>query len=136
MKVKMRNILIICGLMVAVGLGLFLNYLWSVEKYKNKIDKMVFSNISIDTLNDGIYEGEYDVDFIYAKVRATIKDGEMTELKLLEHKNDRGTPAEVIIEDILEQQIVEVDAISGATNSSKVIKKAVENALEKAKGKK
>lgn len=132
MKSKKKVILLICGLFIAVGLGLCLNYLWSVNEYKNKINKMVFSNIRISTLKDGTYEGEYNVDFIFAKVRATIEDGEMTELKLLEHKNDRGTPAEVIIEDILEQQIVEVDAISGATNSSKVIKKAVENALKKA----
>ena len=36
-----------------------------------------------------------------------------------------------VIDRILDQQRLDVDAISGATNSSKVIKKAVENAIRK-----
>jgi uncharacterized protein with FMN-binding domain len=34
------------------------------------------------------------------------------------------------VDQIVSEQKIDVDAISGATNSSKVIKKAVENALE------
>lgn len=40
-----------------------------------------------------------------------------------------GKPAEAIVEDIVENQSIEVDAVSGATNSSRVIMKACENAL-------
>ena len=35
----------------------------------------------------------------------------------------------LIVDRIIEEQKIEVDAVSGATNSSTVIKKAVENAL-------
>ena len=51
-------------------------------------------------------------------------------IRILEHKNERGQAAETIVDQIVSEQKIDVDAISGATNSSKVIKKAVENALE------
>lgn len=48
---------------------------------------------------------------------------------ILEHNNERGAKAEAIKEQIVKEQKINVDAISGATNSSKVIKKACENAF-------
>jgi uncharacterized protein with FMN-binding domain len=92
---------------------------------------MTFSDIDISSITDGIYEGECNVDYIYAKVSVSVKEGVITDLKLLEHKNERGAAAERIVEDILDKQTINVDAVSGATNSSKVIKKAVENALRR-----
>ena len=50
-------------------------------------------------------------------------------IDLLEHRNEKGKPAEQIIDDILKRQQIDVDEVSGATNSSKVIKKAIENAI-------
>lgn len=38
--------------------------------------------------------------------------------------------AEAVLEEILRQQRIDVDTVSGATNSSKVLKKAVEDALK------
>ncbi|MDE6875254.1 MAG: FMN-binding protein [Lachnospiraceae bacterium] len=78
---------------------------------------------------DGVYVGEYDVDFIYAKVEVTVRGGVIADIDILEHKNGRGKSAEIIVEKIIEEQKINVDAVSGATNSSIVIKKAVENAL-------
>lgn len=49
----------------------------------------------------------------------------------MEHRHERGKAAEVVIEKIIKEQKIDVDAISGATNSSTVIKKAVENALKR-----
>ena len=69
------------------------------------------------------------MDFVYAKAEVTVKAGVITNIDILEHKNGRGSRAEVVIDRILEEQKIDVDAVSGATNSSTVIKKAVENAL-------
>lgn len=44
-------------------------------------------------------------------------------------KNGKGSAAESILSDMLTKQTTSVDAISGATISSKVIRKAVENSL-------
>ena len=104
-------------------------YLKSVADYKKAVKETTFSGISISNIPDGIYMGEYDVDFIYAKVKVTIQNRTITGIELLEHKNGRGKPAETIIDRIIEKQKINVDAVSGATNSSIVIKKAVENAI-------
>ena len=104
-------------------------YLKSVADYKRAVKETAFSGIDISNIPDGIYVGEYDVNFIYAKVEVTVRNGVITSIDILEHKNQRGKPAEVVTDRIIEEQKIDVDAISGATNSSTVIKKAVENAI-------
>lgn len=104
-------------------------YLKSVADYKRAVKETTFSNLDISDVSDGVYVGEYDVDFIYAKVEVTVQNGVITNIDILEHKNGRGNSAEVVIDRIMKEQKIEVDAVSGATNSSTVIKKAVENAL-------
>lgn len=104
-------------------------YLKSVADYKKAVKETAFSNLNISNVPDGVYVGEYDVDFVYAKVEVTVQNGVITNIDILEHKNGRGKPAEDVVEIIMAEQKIDVDAVSGATNSSTVIKKAVENAL-------
>jgi uncharacterized protein with FMN-binding domain len=132
MKAKKR----IIGIFIAfilILVGLMVVYLYKVYHYRSTVKSMTYSDVDISTIPDGTYEGDCNVDFIYAKVSVTVKAGVISSIDLLEHKNERGKPAESILKDIVEQQEVDVDAVSGATNSSKVIKKAVENALLSAK---
>ena len=70
------------------------------------------------------------MDFVYAKVEVTVQNGVITNIDILEHKNERGKAAEIVTDRIIAEQKTDVDAVSGATNSSTVIKKAVENALQ------
>ena len=52
------------------------------------------------------------------------------EIELKKHDNGQGFPAEIIPGKVVEAQSLEVDIVSGATYSSKVILKAIENALK------
>lgn len=88
------------------------------------IEKIDFSQIK-----DGQYTGSYDIIPVKVSVKATIQNGKITQIDLLEHFNGRGTPAEQIVDLIIEKQSLQVDSISGATVSSMAIKKAVENSL-------
>ena len=99
--------------------------------WRNKIREIHIQDIDISEAEDGVYVGEYDAGYIYAKVEVTIENGNIAELRILEHGNERGEAAEVITEEIKRQQKLDVDAVTGATNSSSVIKKAVQNALVK-----
>ena len=105
-------------------------YLKSVADYKKAVKETTFSDIDIGNIPDGTYIGEYDVNFIYARVEVTVRDGAITNIDILEHKNERGKAAEIVTDRIIAEQKTDVDAVSGATNSSTVIKKAVENALQ------
>lgn len=127
---RIRILLILAALVIITGCIIAFNYLKDVKTYQETVKSMTFTEIDLSKIPDGIYEGECDVNYIYAKVKVTIKDSKIHQIQLIEHKNQRGTSAVGIIDAILEEQKIDVNTISGATNSSKVIKKAVENALK------
>ena len=126
---KKKIISVIILLFLLIGLICGAVYLKNVADYKRAIGETTFDEIDIADVSDGIYIGEYDVNFIYAKVEVTVEDWEIVSINILEHRHERGKAAEKVIEKIIEEQKIDVDAVSGATNSSTVIKKAVENAL-------
>ena len=130
---KKKTVLFVIMFLLLVGFVLGILYLKSVSDYKQAVRETTFEDINISDIPDGAYVGEYDVDFIYAKVEVTVQNGEITNINILEHRNERGKTAEVITDSIVDEQKIDVDAISGATNSSTVIKKAVENALKSRK---
>ena len=51
------------------------------------------------------------------------------DIEILKHECGKGYPADVIVSDMIKDNTVEVDAVSGATMSSEVIKDAVRDAL-------
>ena len=84
-------------------------------------------------LADGIYDGSYREGPNSALVRVTIKTNTIVSIEIVEHQAWRGKQAEsVVLERILAAQSTDVDAVSGATNSSRVIMNAVHKAVEKA----
>lgn len=126
---KKRIISCIVVIFLLVGLLCLVLYLKSVSDYKQAVNDIVFEEIDITKIPDGTYVGECNVNFIYAKVEVTVQNGEIKNIDILEHKNERGEAAETVIDKIADEQKIDVDAVSGATNSSTVLKKAVENAL-------
>lgn len=127
---KKKLILFVIMLPLLAGLVWGISYLKNVADYKQAVKETTFEEINISDISDGIYVGEYDVNFIYAKVEVTVQNGEITNINILEHRHERGKNAEAVTNKIVDEQKIDVDAISGATNSSTVIKKAVENALK------
>ena len=130
MKLSQKRILSLTVILLFLIVLIFTAiYLKSVADYKKAVRETTFTNLDISNIPDGVYVGEYDVDFVYAKVEVTVQNGAITNIDILEHKNGRGKSAEIVTGRIMEEQKIDVDAVSGATNSSTVIKKAVENAL-------
>lgn len=87
------------------------------------------STPSFAGLADGAYKGYYDGGMVKAEVAVTISGGAMTAVEILKHECGTGKPAEAIVEDVVVNQNLDVDVISGSTYSSKVILKAIEIAL-------
>ena len=90
--------------------------------------------VAPERLRDGIYEGAASSWPNRAKVRITVADGRIDTIELLSHYASWiGKKAEGIIPArIITQQSTRVDAVTGATSSSRVIMNAVQNAVEKA----
>ena len=116
---------------IAVGIMVLVLGFYGLEllNYKKTIKEIKIENVDLSTISDGKYTGSCDASYIAAEVSVTVKDHKITDISLLKHKNERGKPAEVIPQKVVETQNLKVDTISGATNSSKVILKAIENAL-------
>ena len=84
-------------------------------------------------LVDGVYEGSYEGGPNSATVKVTIQGQHIAKIEILKHDAWKGKKAEPIIpQRIIEQQSTAVDAVTGATNSSKVIMNAAQTALEQA----
>ena len=115
---KKKTVLFVIAFLLLVGFVWGILYLKSVADYKKAVKETTFEDIHISDIPDGVYVGEYDVDFIYAKVEVTVQNGEITNINILEHRNERGKTAEVIADSIVDEQKIDVDAISGATNGS------------------
>ena len=82
---------------------------------------------------DGIYRGNYSLSGTPVRVTldVTVEESTITEIRIVRHTGSSiGRRAEVITQNIIEEQSLEIDAISGATGSSKAILMAVENALQ------
>jgi uncharacterized protein with FMN-binding domain len=62
-------------------------------------------------------------------VRVSVRDGRITEIKLLRHSHGPGHGADAIVDRVVASQSLRVDAVSGASYSSKVVLKAIETAL-------
>ena len=108
-------------------------YLISVQNYKKTFSNLKISDVDLSKISDGKYTGSCDALYVAAEVSVTIKDHKITDIILLNHKTERGKSAEVIPGNVIKAQSLQVDTISGATNSSKVILKSIENALDSAK---
>ena len=85
-------------------------------------------------LNDGVYKGSYSNGPNSAVVKVTINEDRIEEVYIVRHFSSwKGFKVnEIIPQRIVEAQSTNVDAVTGATNSSIVIMNAAQEAIEKA----
>ncbi len=77
----------------------------------------------------GSYEGYWDGGLVKVRVAVEAEDGRVGRITILLHDCGTGKPAEAIVDSVIDAQSLRVDVVSGATHSSKVILRAIENAL-------
>lgn len=78
---------------------------------------------------DGTWRGKVEWGVLAVVVDVTVQAGEITAIQILQHDHGKGGKGEEVIDNILEAQSINIDAISGATLSSKAILNAVADAL-------
>lgn len=126
-----RNKALLLGVVVllAVVLVALLLFLKAALEYKGAVEALTVQEVDLAQVADGTYTGGCDVGLVSAQVEVTVEDGALVEVTLTEYRSLLGRGAEALPETMVAQQRVDVDAVSGATESSTVIKKAVANAL-------
>ena len=127
----MKKIFMIIGAVFITGLIAFgVNVYMSITNATEEILNEDIQAINFNQYEDGIYEGEYYHDDIGITVSLEINQGTLVSIEYSNHKNGKGEKAETIKENIIEEQSILVDDISGATISSRCIKLALINAME------
>ncbi|HUW64864.1 MAG TPA: FMN-binding protein [Spirochaetia bacterium] len=112
-----------------VGVVLTTRYLMIAKKYKQLVSQTVIRGVDLSKVANGVYFGSYDVIMVADEVMVTVRDHKITGIEIIKDVSQRGQRAEPILSRVISAQSLHVDTISGATNSSKVILKAIENAL-------
>lgn len=127
-----KNLLVMVVIVLGISAAFYIGLQSKLNKFSEEVSKISINDIDISTLNDGTYSGEYFVnESVGAIVKVTVKDNKITDIDFIEHKHGKGKKAEAITDIVIEKQSLNVDAISGATGSSTVILKAIDNALNK-----
>jgi uncharacterized protein with FMN-binding domain len=87
----------------------------------------------MNSIPDGGYRGNYSVSGTPIRVTldVTVQSNRIIAIKIVKHVcSPIVKKAEKIIENIIDRQSLDIDAVSGATASSKGIQMAVQNALQ------
>ena len=124
-----KKLLIAGGISLAIILVMFILITNGLSEGAN----VQIHGIDLIHIADGDYVGEYDFKRWQETVTVSVRNGEIVEI----HADEKNMPDifsdyniyEEIIGRVIAAQNTTVDAVSGATVSSKALLKAIENAL-------
>lgn len=131
----MRNKIVIVILSVlgiaAIGFGvMYFTYLAPMNETLKEVRTMDIKDVELESLKDGVYQGEYSYSSTTCRVEVVLKDHRIIEIKVLDNgRTEYAKKAEEALERVKKQQSLQVDVVSSATTTSKALLKAVENAL-------
>ncbi|MGI6576314.1 MAG: FMN-binding protein [bacterium] len=127
-----KKVKIVFGALLAIVIAVYFittGIIKNIESNLEQLADLTIANVDCSQLSDGVYTGSYKVFPVAAEVEVTVANHTIVAIELVEHNHGRGKAAEIIPSQVVAAQSLEVDAVSGATYSSKVILKAIENAL-------
>lgn len=128
MKKPFKIALFILIPIVVIGIGLFI-FIQLSTKGLEELSKAQISTPNLSQIEDGTYRGSYSAFPVNVELSVEMRNGEIIAIDITKHDNGQGKDGEKIVDDVIQAQSLDVDVISGATYSSKVILKAIENAL-------
>lgn len=92
-------------------------------------ESVVINDIDLQTVSDGVHRGSHRSFPVNVIVDVVVTNHVILRIDLVKHFNGQGQAAESIPGEVVARQNLMVDAVSGATVSSKCILKAIEDAL-------
>lgn len=127
----MKKLVMILGIIDIIVVALIGVVMKLGVAQKNDMKALRYEVIDMSKVENGDYEGIAETTLVKVTVMVTVFDHQITDIVINRHDNGKGQPAEIIVQNMIEQNNWEVDGVSGATTSSNVIKSAVSNALSK-----
>lgn len=95
-----------------------------------RVRNMAINSVDINRLSDGDYIGSFTYGGYEYRVKTVVQAHRIIDIEIMHNRDTHhAKQAEGVLTRIIERQTPNVDAISGATTTSKALMKAVENAL-------
>jgi uncharacterized protein with FMN-binding domain len=130
MKKTIKILIFVLLILAAVGTGGIM-YLSSGLKDGDSIQ---VNSIDVSALRDGEYLGSYDNKRWDNQVKVKIESGTITEIEVIDTVMfEKPEVTDALISQVLDQQTMEIDGVTGATVTVKAYLKAIEDALMKAR---
>ncbi|BFN38338.1 FMN-binding protein [Fidelibacter multiformis] len=122
---KFFRMYLFSGLMV-----LFLLLTSCARKELTEVRTMEIQPIPLQAIPDGRYEGRFTYSNFEYAVEVLVENHQITGIRVLQNRtSDYAKKAEGVLEKVVKEQKTNVEAVTGATTTSKALLKAVENAL-------
>ena len=86
-------------------------------------------DVDLSGLADETYRGRHEFNFTYV-VDVTVRDFSIADIRIIANRDSKyAVRAGAVLQRVVDRQTPNVDAVSGATTTSKCLLKAIENAL-------
>ncbi len=126
----------VVGVVVVLGVA----FLFGIRGMRETLGLQI-SGVDLSGVADGRYQGSYEAGRFKASVEVTVRDHKIVSVNPLGMDSSKAQDKKILdeayspaIAKIIETQTPRVDAVSGATATTKALLKAVENALVRAGG--
>jgi len=125
-----KVVLIIIIGVVVIAIGILSSLMLCNTAEMKRVRAMPINDINLSSISDGVYKGDYSYGGFTYEVEVTVKEHKIETINVLKNRNtSHAKSAEGVIGKVLKTQSVNLDAVSGATTTSKALLKAIENAL-------
>lgn len=114
-----------------ISSGIYAFYFFPNQKGLDAVRTMPIQNINLANMDDGSYKGEYSYGSYTYQVEVQVKKNRIEDIHVIHNRDTSyAKKAEGVIHRVLGKQALDVNAVSGATTTSKALLKAMENALK------
>jgi uncharacterized protein with FMN-binding domain len=122
---KAKVLIIILGIIVLFAIMFF-----AATAGMGEIKKLVIKDVDLSLIDDGVYQGTFHKNRWTYDAEVTVANHKITSIKNTNEKMKKAEKFnEKVAMEIIKKQSPKIDAVSGATISTKAFAMAVENAL-------
>ena len=116
-----------------IAYGVFVIAMGPQFAEQTRVRNMPINDIALSRVADGVYQGDFTYGKFTYMLEVVVRDHVIEDIQILANREESkyAKKAEVVVERVLQAQSLEVDAVSGATTTSKALLKAMERALSK-----
>ena len=127
----LKKVLMVCGIVILLIIitGGVMFYRLNNMAYKFKSDLAKVTSLDLSKIKDGVYSGSYGDFVVSVSLDVTVKNHKITQIVIKDQSCGKGYDARGTIDRIIKAQSPKVEAVTGASSSSRSIMLAVDRAL-------